>query len=285
MKLKNKIFLPAILLLLVFGLHVNAQSVYDYKYALSEIVVIKSKILNEDRKIYIHCPKLDSADINKRFPVLYLLDADNHFELLSQYADYLSRSDVDEIPKIIVVGITNTDRTRDLTPIKSNLSYEGKPDTSAWLKTSGGNQLFLEFIKKELMPYIDSNYKTQPKKVFAGHSFGGLSAVNCMLTQPDMFDAYIAISPSFWWHNNHLLKVAEKSLKNGSPLNKSIFYCNGDEGGKNSFFHKGLLKFNAILATKKLVGLKHKYKYYPTDTHMTVPIVGYLDALRFVFKK
>jgi hypothetical protein len=285
MKLARYSFRCVIVLLLLIAFKAQAQRTEAYKYKASQVITIHSTILNEDRKIYIHLPASDSTDVNKRFPVLYLMDGENHFELLSQYADYLSRLDVAAIPKIIVVGIPNTKRVRDLTPTQSILNYEGKPDTSAWYKSSGGNGLFFEFIKKELMPVIDSNYNTQQYKLFAGHSFGGISSINCMLTQPDMFDAFIAVSPSFWWDNEYLLKLTEKKLKTGAALKKKLFYCNGNEGGSNSFFHKGLLKFDSLIAGKKLAGLDYKYTYYPNESHMTVPVVAYLDALRFIFKE
>ena len=72
-------FLKYITISLLFVVsHVNAQDTEAYKYLQSEIVTIHSKVLNEDRKIYIHCPKPDSTDLNKRFPVLYLMDGENH---------------------------------------------------------------------------------------------------------------------------------------------------------------------------------------------------------------
>jgi predicted alpha/beta superfamily hydrolase len=285
MKLVRSFLQWVTVLLLLVAFKAQSQHTETYKYAPSEIITIHSNVLNEDRKVYIHCPKSDSSDVNKRFPVLYLMDGENHFELLSQYVDYLTRADVSAIPKIIIVGIPNTKRVRDLTPTQSILDYKGKPDTAGWYKTSGGNENFFEFLKKELMPVIDSNYKTQPYKLFAGHSFGGISSINCMLIHPDMFDAYIAVSPSFWWDNEYLLKLTEEKLKSGAVLNKKLFYCNGNEGGSNSFFHKGLLKFDSLIAGKKIVGLDYKYKYYPNEMHMTVPIVAYLDALRFIFKE
>ncbi|MDQ6812933.1 MAG: alpha/beta hydrolase-fold protein [Bacteroidota bacterium] len=272
-------------LLLLVAFKAQSQSIGTYKYTPSEVVTMYSTILKEDRKVYIHRPKLDLADTNKRFPVLYLMDGENHFELLSQYVDYLSRPDVSAVPKIIVVGIPNTKRVRDLTPTHSILNYEGKPDTTARYKSSGGSEIFLEFLKKELMPFIDNNYKTQQYNLFAGHSLGGISSINCLLTHPNMFDAYIAVSPSFWWDNEYLLKLTENKLKSSSTLNKKLFYCDGNEGGSNSFFHNGLLKFDSIIAGKKIVGLNYKYNYYPNEMHMTVPIVAYLDALRFIFKE
>ena len=272
-------------LLLFVALYAQSQNTETYKYAPSSILTIHSRVLNEDRKIYIHCPKPDSSDLDKRFPTLFIMDADNHFELLAQYADYLSRPDVLAIPKIIVVGIANTDRRRDLTPTKSILDYAGEPDSSNILKPGGGNENFLQFINTELIPTIDKNYKTEPYKIFAGHSFGGLSSINCMLTHPDMFDAYIAVSPSFYWDNRYLLKLTGQKLKKGSALNKKLFYSDGNEGGTSSFFHLDLLKFDSLITNKQLVGLNYMYKHYATETHMTEPVVAYFEALRFIFKE
>ena len=271
------------ILLLFVALPAESQHTQIYIYPSSEVVTIHSRLLHEERKIYVHCPKVDSADVNKRFPVLYVLDGDNHFALLAQYVDYLSRPDVLAMPKTIVIGIPNTKRTRDLTPTNSLLNYEGKPDSSSY-SLSGGNENFLQFIQTELIPMIDKNYKTKPYKIFAGHSFGGLSALNCLLTHPDLFDAYIAVSPSLWWDKEYELKKTDETLKTGSALNKLFFFSDGNEGGRNSFFHKNLLKLDATIGKKKLKGLHYLYKHYPTETHMTEPVVAYFDALRFIFK-
>lgn len=271
------------ILLLFVASPAQSQHTQTYTYPSSEVLTIHSQLLHEERKVYVHCPKVDSADVNKRFPVVYVMDGDNHFALFAQYVEYLSRPDVLAMPKTIVIGIPNTKRTRDLTPTNSVLNYEGKPDSSSY-QGSGGNEFFLQFIATELMPMIDKTYKTAPYKIFAGHSFGGLSSLNCLLTHPDLFDAYIAVSPSLWWDKEYLLKLTEEKLKTGSALNKILFISDGNEGGRNSFFHKHLLRLKATLANKKLKGFAYLYKHYPTETHMTEPVVAYFDALRFIFK-
>jgi len=271
------------ILLIIVASPAKSQSAQPYSYPSSEVVRIHSPLLNEERKVYVHCPKADSTHRNKRFPVLYVLDGDNHFELLAQYVEYLSRPDVMAMPKIIVIGIPNTKRTRDLTPTNSLLNYENKPDSNSY-QGSGGNEKFLQFMATELMPLIEKTYPTAPYKILAGHSFGGLASLNCLLTQPDLFDAYIAVSPSLWWDREYLLKLTAEKVKTGSTLRKTLFFSDGNEGGANSFFHKHLLKLEATLAKKKLKGLNYRYKHYPTETHMTEPVVAYFDALRFMFK-
>ena len=158
---------------LLFSFKANAQTVESIKSDQGEVVTMHSDILKEDRKIMIYVPK-DSANPEKKYPVIYVLDADNHFAQMVEYSKYLSRQDVNVIPPLIVVGITNTDRNRDLTPSHSIVNYSGKPDTTgnSPYKNSGGNEHFFQFIQKELMPYVSSNYKTQPYRIFAGHSFG-----------------------------------------------------------------------------------------------------------------
>lgn len=279
---------PFIVLFILASLNGRTQTIAVRKYLSTITLTLPSKILQEDRLVYIHCPKPDSTNKDKKYPVLYLMDGESHFEILSQYADYLSRWDVSVIPEMIVVGIVNTKRTRDLTPTSSIINYFGKPDTAAisWMKPSGGNENFLQFIRQELMPYISSHYNTELYSILAGHSFGGIAAINCMLTHPDMFNAYIAVSPSLWWDNQYLLKLAEKKLINGDILNKKLFYSDASEGVQDSSsFHLNLLQLDSLLKNKKIARLDLMYKYYPTETHMTEPVTAYYDALRFIYRE
>jgi predicted alpha/beta superfamily hydrolase len=270
---------------LVFSSTTKAQQVSSNKDTRVDHVRLTSRILQEDRTIYIHYPEVDKKVPASGYPVLYVLDADTHFSLVSEYCDYLSRWDVNVIPEMIVVGITNTDRVRDLTPTNNTLDYFNKVDPDSWLKTSGGNDKFLQFLRDEVMPYVRSHYQTQPFSIFAGHSFGGITTLNCMLTHPEMFDAYIAVSPSLWWDRTYILKLAAEKLKQRATLNKFLFCSDGNEGVTDgSTYHTNLIKFDSLLRTRSLTGFNYSYSYYPDENHMTVPVKSYQDALRFIYK-
>jgi len=270
-----------IIFFLLLSLQSKSQNVELFNHISNEVTTIHSKLLNQERQIYIHVPKQDSANPNKTFPVLYLLDGENHFHILSAYIDYLSHWEV--IPPIIVVGIISKDRRKDLTPTKSTIDYDGKVDSV--YNTSGGNEHFFQFMQAELIPYIEKNYKVEPYKIFAGHSFGGITTINCMLTHPDMFNAYIAISPSLWWDNKYILKLAEKKLTKSVYLNKKFFYSVGNEGIKDpNSFHTDVLKLDSLIVSRAPKGLLYKYKCYPEESHMSEPIVAYYDALRFFYQ-
>ena len=155
------------------------------------------------------------------------MDGDTHTALVASQVDYLS----------IIYPINPSDdccRNRQcswcpytqLTPTHSIIDTNGKIDTSAGLslQTSGGGEKFLQFIKDELMPYIEKKYKPAPYKIFSGHSFGGLMTFYCLTKHPDMFNAYISVSPALWWDNKIHLKVATKNLRNTDYRNKLFFF-------------------------------------------------------------
>jgi predicted alpha/beta superfamily hydrolase len=138
--------------LIVFVLLLNLQATAQVpkldNHVANEVHSIHSQVLNQYRQVYINVPKLDSVDLKRALPVLYLLDGENHFHIVSAYVEYLRHWQV--IPPIIVVGIVSVDRVKDLTPVNSLVSFDGKVDSN--YKTSGGNKPFFDFIQRELMP-------------------------------------------------------------------------------------------------------------------------------------
>src|SRR6185295_19160440 len=123
--------------------------------------------------------------------------------------------------------ITNTDRTRDLTPAKASLADGG----ATQFPTAGGADNFLKFIETELIPEIEKRYRVRPYRILAGHSFGGLFTVHAMITKRELFKSYVAVSPSLQWAAEETLKKAEEFLKTRKEFNATLFTSLGDEPG------------------------------------------------------
>jgi len=144
----------------------------DNKIVIGTIDSLYSNTLKEERKIWIYTPATDILFAGQSFPVVYLLDGDAHFYSVMGLIQQLSEVNMNMIlPQMILVGITNTNRTRDLTPSKDSLEFAA----------SGGGELFTTFIQNELIPYVDSHYTTAPYRLLIGHSDGGLFCVNTLL--------------------------------------------------------------------------------------------------------
>jgi predicted alpha/beta superfamily hydrolase len=186
--MKTKIILLA--LLLCFTLKVSSQDGYTVKKDS-----LQSDVLKQNRKISIFLPEGYEAK-DAKFPVLYILDADGRDQHIVPTARFLFVNN--KMPKAIVVGVFNIDRNHDFLP-----------DSSQAATTGGGADNFVQFFRKELIPYINKNFKTEPFNVLIGHSYGGVFVMQALLNDPDLFDAYIAIDPSFWYKKEMQVKSAQ----------------------------------------------------------------------------
>ena len=269
----------AFLLAIIFNVPAYAQITDSSKMDAADIKVFHSKILGENRTIFIQAPRGMKA--TDQYPVLYLLDGESFMTMAGGQIQYLSES-YKIIPSMIIVGIKNTDRFRDLTPTNSLIGGDGKRDSSSNspLKTSGGGDTFLAFLKDELFPYIESNYPTAPYRILFGHSLGGLIAIHALVNQPELFNAYIAASPSLQWDKEVMLKMAAEKLDGKKSLNKILFFSDASEGAA---FHQNQLAFYSVLKQKNIPGIKSRYAYYPDETHISEPIKAFYDGIRYIF--
>ncbi|MCC9016568.1 alpha/beta hydrolase-fold protein [Flavobacterium lipolyticum] len=259
---------------------------------------ISSKILNENRKIWIHLPKSarNTGLAKQKYPVVYLLDAEGHFSSVVGIIEEMSEVNGNtNCPEMIIVGITNTNRNRDLTPTHSEVDPPFVPQSLS--DQSGGGEKFVEFLQKELIPYIDGKYPTAPFKTLIGHSFGGLTALNILANHTDLFHSYIAIDPSLWWDRQKFLADTKKKLANKNLSKVSLFMAAAntmDEGMNIEKVRKdttlltkhirSILDFNDFLENNKKSNLNYEYQYYSDDNHGSVPLIAIYDGLRFLFK-
>jgi predicted alpha/beta superfamily hydrolase len=189
-------------------------------------LTIKSAVLGEERVVLVRTPV--GYETNKlSYPVLYMTDGDDHINHTSSSIEFLTENG--RMPDLIVVGVMNTDRTRDLTPVKSTTKNAAG---ELQFPTSGGADNFLKFFETELIPEIEKQYRVQPYRIFAGHSLGGLFAIHAMITKPGLFNSYIAVSPSLQWENKEELKRAEDFLKAQKEMKVTLFVSIGNEPGQ-----------------------------------------------------
>ncbi|GAB3640807.1 alpha/beta hydrolase [Spirosoma arcticum] len=265
---------------------------------IGQIDSLSSKILNEKRKIWVHVPDSyrQETSSKRRYPVVYLLDGDSHFPSVVGMIHQLSTVNGNTIcPEMIVVGIPNTNRLRDLTPTPGGGMIPSAADSTR-LKNSGGGEKFTAFIERELIPYIDSLYPTEPYKVFIGHSLAGLLVINTLIHHPNLFNAYVAIDPSMWWANQKLLNTAKEVIASQTYAEKVLFVgiantmepemdtlrVQADTSGSTKHI-RSILALDRLLKANGQTGLRYQGKYYGLDDHSSVPLITEYDALHFIF--
>jgi predicted alpha/beta superfamily hydrolase len=253
---------------------VSAATARINAFSIGEKFQIESKVLKEARTYIIHTPAAYQSG-KDAYPVLILQDAEAHFALTTAAVDLLSESG--RIPPMIVVGIIATDRTRDLTPSIPTTGFGGAP----WSGSAGGADKFLSFTADELLPTVDHNYRTRPYRVLIGHSLGGLFAVYALMSHPEVFKGYIAISPSLWWDDQALVKASQPFFASHRDLRADFYMAMGDEGQE---MLGGAWKLSAVLEESKLADLRWQFKRSPEEKHGTVAYLSTYEGLEAIFK-
>jgi predicted alpha/beta superfamily hydrolase len=239
-------------------------------------VKFKSTINGLEYVVYIQCPE-NFDKTNKKYPVIYVTDAQWHFSLLKDI--YNGQLYDGLVPEVILVGITWTgdyeaNRGRDFTPTP----LEG-------FQNSGNAAKFLSIIKDEIMPHINSNYPVdKTNQALYGVSLGGIFALYTLFDQPDLFNRFIILSPSVWGNSQMIFQYEEKFAQKKLPLNVKIFFGCGEYelpfDPTDSFN-----KFSNQLRLRNYKGLEMESAILEKMGHGSVSCMGISRGLQFIYKK
>ncbi|MBK8787611.1 MAG: alpha/beta hydrolase [Chitinophagaceae bacterium] len=262
--------ISAIILCMFYAFIVNAQTTKPFN--IGEIKILKSTMLAEERTLNIYLP--DGYNDKAKYPVIYLLDGSANEDFLHIVGLVQFYNMTFNMPKTIIVGIANVDRKRDFTfPTKNAELKKTYP-------TTGGSAKFIDFIEKELQPYIKANYKTNDSTYLIGQSLGGLVATEILLKKPDLFSNYIIVSPSLWWDDRALLKQAP-ALLTGQPDNKKWVYVSvGTEGKEMEEGAAGLVK---ALQKANKKNMKIDFVPMPKENHATILHNSIYEAFNILY--
>ena len=274
-----------ILILICLALTSFGQTSADNSkpFVLGVIEEIQSKELEEKRIVNIYLPEGYRQEDSTKYPVIYLLDgsADEDFIHIVGLVQFNNFSWINRVPKSIVVGIANIDRKRDFTfPTTIEETKKRSP-------TSGKSERFINFIEKELQPFIERKYRTNESKMIIGQSLGGLLATEILLKKPTLFNKYVIISPSLWWDDGTLLKQNSAILQADFTQKTDIYIGVGKEG-LAPLSQPHVMEVDANLLAEKITNSKSKnvtvfFDYLPQENHATVTHQAVFNAFRLLY--
>jgi hypothetical protein len=237
---------------------------------VGERFVLHSKILKEDRPYLVYLPPSYESRkfLPQKYPVLYLLDGDSHLPWASGVVYFMSAG-INfnyQVPEMIIVAIRDTDRTRDLTPTHSAQDINGKD--APGFASSGGGDNFLDFLQEELIPHIETEYRTQPYRILVGHSLGGLLALHALESRPQLFQAYVAMDPSIWWDDHVLTRRAEAMKTNA--FRGPVYICMSDGNAVPAPWEIAIHDLVESLRTKSPPGFRVSLQYFKSENHVSL---------------
>jgi predicted alpha/beta superfamily hydrolase len=206
--------------------------------------------LNTTRRIWLYLPPDYTTNTAQRYPVLYMHDAQNLFDVATAFSGEWGIDEAMQAmtcaPRAIVVGIDNGGSTR-------------LNEYSPWVHpTYGGGQgaAYMNFIVQNLKPYIDANYRTKSDVTntgIMGSSMGGLISFYGAMQHQNVFGKAGVFSPSFWF-SNQIIPFVQQTGKQGNG--KFYFMCGQNEDADM------VPDMNGVYSAMQNLG-------FQTNTHLT----------------
>jgi len=263
-----------------------SQEIKNHKSSAKRVEILNTEVreiisskTNRQYFAYVYLPQ-DYYESDKKYPVLYLTDAEA-FSFGMYTSIFLFLRFDDEIRELILVGIANggdlnehfLSRRRDYTPTKVE-DYPG----------SGEAAEHLRFLKENLIPFIDREYRTYPSnRGIWGSSYGGLFAIYAMLNSPETFQNYIIASPSLWWDKRKMLDDTKIFVEGEQALTGYIYTALGEEEPKGMF--DGWEQFNELLKKRSYKELNLKSELLQNETHVSMIPSAFTRGLKALYGK
>ncbi|MGK5025955.1 alpha/beta hydrolase [Janthinobacterium sp. RB2R34] len=279
----------------------HGATVAPAAYALpnTEVRDIRAQALQRDYQLFVALP--DSyREGSKRYPVVFVVDADYSFAVVRNIAQRLAKHA--GLEEVIVVGLSYArgdsgvySRRRDYTPTTPR-KHDYRSDMPGRQPAFGEAAGYAKFISSVVFPVIASQYRANMgRKIFVGHSYGSLLGLQIMLTEPRTFEHYILGSPSLWYDAGIMFEREQAYASTHKDLPASVFFGIGglerlpagkkrSRSEENADMLADLKEFNQKLTAHKFPGLSTRLRVFDDEDHASVFPMVLTHGLRAYLK-
>lgn len=269
----------------------NATQAQGAPYVLkgTQVWTVPDPVSARDYEVFVSLPASYETSPDRRYPVLYVTDADYAFPIIRQIARRVNLEGP-VIEEFILVGLSysqgdsaTASRNRDYTP-----TANGPTRASSMLHGEG--PAYQTYLKQQAIPFIEDRFRADPaRRVLLGHSYGGLLGAQILFTDPALFQGYVLGSPSFWFDARHIMTMEANYARTHSDLPADVFMYIGEyeTPGPNrrhaSMDMVGDVRaMERILKSRGYANLTLRSAVLSEEDHLTVAPVGFTRALMAV---
>jgi predicted alpha/beta superfamily hydrolase len=212
---------------------------------------------------------------DKTYPVLYVLDSQWQFPLFHTIVGAIHHDG--DMPEVIIVGISWQEKAGNLMALRNlDLTPTILPNQAF----SGGAKKFQNFFRNSLFPHIETSYKANQKRTVTGGSTSALFVYYTLLSKPDLFDGYIATSPTVSWDDKALMRILAQSPINAIAQPKRAYLAWGSLEGAQD-----IEDFARQLTVKNMTNLDFRYAPVINAGHAGVNAEGFTKGLQFIYAR
>ena len=271
----------------------QAQAARAYAVPFTSVIPMRSRINGVHYLLYVRRPVVYEASTD-RYPLIVTLDADYSFSICANHLEHLAAR-MSQGPQAILVSIAiagvypdldryHLERTRDYTPI---YSADGGNNNTRFQHVSGGGPAFQRVIAEEILPLIDARYRTDPsERTLVGHSFGGLFACWTLQARSDLFNRFLAVSPSLWYAGKWLFDREVEHASTRLPRETRIYLAVGsweEQPANHGFMVSECMAFASLLAARGDPNLVVEQRTFEDETHASIFPAAFSTGIRHLF--
>lgn len=255
----------------------------------TQVWTVPDPASGRDYQVFVSLPASYETSPQRRYPVLYVTDADYAFAIIRQIARRVNLNGP-VIEDFILVGLSysggdsgTASRNRDYTPTPN-----GPRRSSAFVH--GGGAAYQAYLKAHALPFVEGRFRADPqRRIFLGHSYGGLLGAQVLFTDPTLFSAYVLGSPSFWYDRRHIMKMETQYAQAHRDLPAQVFmYIGGwerpgpDRRNTDADMVADVRTMEQTLKSRAYPHLRVSSVVLQDEDHLTVAPVGFTRALTAV---
>lgn len=271
-----------------------AQRGEGLPYEISDTAVwdVPDPVSGRDYQIFVALPPSYGQQPQRRYPVLYVTDADYAFPLIKQIGRRLNveRPTVEEF---ILVGLSYAkgeggmqSRRRDYTPTSNG------PSSAPADAEHGKAAAYATYVRDQVLPFVAGRYRTDERqRLFLGHSYGALLGSEILFSEPRLFDGYILGSPSFWYDRHHMAEREKAYAAKHKDLPARIYMYIGEyeemrpgdpRYAKDVNMVTDTRAMDRVLRSRNYPSLRMEAEVLNDEDHFTVAPRGFTRGLKYL---
>ena len=273
-----------IVLCALFSLNLSAEEQFPaWELPNTQVHQLPAQSNGRHYEVWVELPP-SYGKTEKKFPVLFVSDANYAFPLIRSIRNRLGAGG-QNIEDFVIVGLSyakedNPTDSRSLDYTPTDILAKGKKRSKhLTAKAYGGAALYAQYLRQQVIPFVLNNYKVDPKrKLFVGHSYGGLLGAQILLTQPDTFDTYILSSPSLWFDDKTMFRLEQQYAAKHKDLQAKVQLYAAEfeqvKPGKRYASRVNIvedtLQFEKALKSRHYPGLQIQSQIIADEDHLSV---------------
>ena len=275
-----KTLITSIAIFLSMTLITEAQNTHQ-SVCLGEKHHVKSSINGKTYELIIQYPYSYKTDTTKHYPVVYFCDGYYDFALFT--AIYGSLIYDKRMTECFLVGFSYVGENVDYGPLRF---HDYLPTYDPERDFGGGAPEYLKIVEQDFILYIEKNFRVDPGwRALGGSSAGGMFCLYTMFTKPDLFNAYMAISPAAQWDQHWLFNYEEKFSKTHKDLPVSLYMTGGEkEFPQNPGYLESIKEFDKVLSNRGYTNFRYKFRVLDNASHSASKPEGYTRGMQFIFE-